>query len=169
MPQPLEDVIRNATGFLIIGNSADDRFPAFSYNAYARLDKRFFCLDLGGLTESRGPTKGGKVYTAIEDLPDDRGDLAILWVKPSKSVEAVDLAHEARYTRVWFSFKTATPESVARAREHGMEIVEVGRCPVYYLDSHPMACKVHTLVVKSSGLYGRPPSTEADPERREIM
>ncbi len=76
-------MINNADGFYINGDSGNDRFPGFSSNAYTKTNKRFFCLDLGGLTASRGPTKGGKVYTSVAELPADQvGDLAILWVKP---------------------------------------------------------------------------------------
>ena len=57
-------------------------------------------------------------------------------------------------TRVWFSFLTGHRDAVARARELGMEVVEIGRCPVYYLDDKPGVCKVHTTLTKLSGTYG---------------
>ena len=57
---PLEKTIRDAEGLVLIGDSSEDRFPGYSYNAYTQIGKRFYCLDLGGLTESRGPTTGGK-------------------------------------------------------------------------------------------------------------
>jgi hypothetical protein len=46
---------------LLIGHSAEDRFPGFSYNAYTLAAKKFYCLDMGGLPVSRGPTTGGRV------------------------------------------------------------------------------------------------------------
>ncbi len=159
MAHPLSDVINQADGFLLVGDSSADRFPGLSYAAYTKTHKRFYCLDLGGLPESRGPVKGGKVYASVEELPEDRGDLAILWVKPGRSVEAVELAHEAGCRRVWFSFFSAHPDAVERANALGLEVVEVGRCPVYYLDDAPIACKVHQLAVKVSGTYARPPQT----------
>ena len=150
--------MREADGFLLIGDSSQDRFPGFSYNAYTKTSRRFYCLDLGGLTESRGPTKGGKVYAAAEDLPrDEIGDLAILWVKPKRAKEAVELAHEAGCRRVWFSFHTAHPSAVDRAKELGMEVVEVGRCPVYYLEGAPLACQAHAAMTRLSGTRRRPP------------
>ncbi len=169
MAHPLEDVINNARNMVLIGDSSEGRFPGFSYNAYTKANKPFYCLDLGGLTESRGPTKGGKVYTSAADLPEDRGDLALIWVKPGTSVKAVEAAHEAGCKRVWFSFKTAHRDAVAKAREYDMEVVEVGRCAIYYLDDQPFGCKMHTLMIKASGLYGKPQSTEADPKRREML
>lgn len=160
--------MNEADGFLVIGDSSQGRFPGFSYAAYTKAGRRFYWLDLGGLTESRGPVKGGKVYTSVAELPDDRGDLAILWVKPSSCVRAVEIAHEAGATRVWFSFQTGHPDGVARARELGMTIVEVGRCPVYYLDGAPAACRMHTAITRLSGTRARPPASEADRSRREL-
>jgi hypothetical protein len=159
MDHPLSQVINQAQGLLLIGDSAAGRFPAYSYNAYTHVGKRFYCLDMGGLERSRGPTSGGKVYARIEDLPPDRGDLAIIWVKPERAAEAVEWAQRAGARRVWFSFETASAEAVARAGELGLEVVEIGRCPVYYLDGAPLACAAHTLMVRITGKLRPPPRT----------
>ena len=167
---PLEKVISEANGFVVIGDSSADRFPGYSYHAYTQMQKPFYCIDLGGLAQSRGPTTGGKVYHTVEELPDDRDDLAVLWVHPHRAVEAVELAHRAGCTRVWFSFQTGHRDAVARAGELGMEIVEIGRCPVYYMDDDgkPAGCKAHTAVTKISGSYKRPPQLDPDAKRREL-
>jgi predicted CoA-binding protein len=168
MGHPLEDVIRNAEGFILIGDSSADRFPAYSYYAYTHARKRFYCLDLGGLPESRGKAAGGKVYHSVEELPDDHDDLAIIWVHPNRAAEAVDIAHEAGCTRVWFSFGSGHRDAVARARELDMDVIEIGRCPVYYLDDKPIECKMHTAMVKVTGAYRRPPQLDSDAKRREV-
>lgn len=169
MSHPLEDVIRNAQPFLLIGDSSEGRFPAQSFHSYTRTGTRFYCLDLGGMTESRGATKGAKVYTALSDVPTDRTDLAIVWVKPRSAKRAVELAHEGGARRVWFSFQTGHRDAVARARELGMEVVEIGRCPVHYMAEQVPACRVHTTLLKLSGAYGKPPQTDADAKRRELL
>lgn len=169
MAHPLEQVMRDADGFVVIGDSSKDRFPAMSYHAYTRAKKRFYCLDLGGLDAPRGPTKKGPVYGSVDALPEERGDLAILWVPPEDAVRAVDVAHEAGCRSIWFSFKTATADAVNHARELGMEIVELGRCPVHFLPEQPGACKAHTLLLKLSGAYRKPPQTEACETRRELL
>ena len=168
MAHVLEQVINDTDRFVMIGDSSEDRFPAMSYDAYTRAGKPFYCLDLGGLTASRGRTKGGKVYTSVADLPDDRADLAIIWVKPSSAARAVGVAHEAGCKRVWFSFKTGHRDAVAKARELGMEVVEIGRCPTYYLADQTGPCKAHTLITKVSGTYNRPPQLDPDAKRREM-
>ena len=169
MAHPLEDVIRGADRFVLIGDSAASRFPATSFASYTAVGKAFYCLDLGGLTESRGRTKGAKVYTSVAELPADHGDLAIVWVTPHVATRAVELAHEAGCKRVWFSFKTGHRDAVARARELGLEVVEIGRCPVYYMDKKIGACAVHTALVKVTGTYNKPPQTDAEGRHRELM
>ncbi len=168
MSHPLEGVIRGADGFVLIGDSSQERFPAQSFHNYTRTRKSFYCLDMGGLTESRGSSKGEKLYTSVAELPADRSDLAVIWVKPRAAAKAVELAHEAGCTRVWFSFTTGHPDAVARARELGMEVVEIGRCPVHYMDEMVPACKAHTLLLKASGSYSRPPQTDPEAPRREL-
>jgi hypothetical protein len=168
MAHPLERIIRSADGFVVIGDSSKGRFPAQSFHCYTSIGKRFYCLDLGGLTESRGATKGKKVYTSVDELPEDRDDLAIIWVKPRDAGRAVDVAHEAGCKRVWFSFGAGHRDGVSRARELGMEVVEIGRCPVYYLDDMTPACRAHTTLVKLSGSYRKPPQLDATAKRREM-
>ncbi|MEZ4221799.1 MAG: CoA-binding protein [Polyangiaceae bacterium] len=169
MAHPLETIIRNARGFVIIGDSSEGRFPAQSYNNYTKTGLTFYALDLGGLTESRGGTKGGKVYTKVEDLPQDHGDLAIIWVKPRSARGAVEIAHEANCKRVWFNFGSGHRDAVARAKELGMEVVEIGRCPVHYLEAQIPACRAHTVLLKLSGGYSKPPQLDADAKRRELI
>lgn len=169
MPHPLASIVADADGFLLIGDSSQDRFPGFSYHAYSVTGKRFYCLDMGGLTQSRGPTKGGKVYTSVADLPEDRDDLAIVWVKPRRAKEAVDLAHEAGCQRIWFSFHTGHPDAIAHAEELGMAVVEVGRCPVYYLKGAPLACRLHAGLVRLSGTARRPPQHTLDKDQRIMI
>lgn len=169
MTHPLEDVMRNAEPFLLIGDSGEGRFPAMSFHNYSKTDTRFYCLDLGGLTESRGYTKGERVYTNVEELPADRSDLAIIWTKPRSAAGAVEVAHRAGCRRVWFSFQTGHPEAVAKADELGMQVVEIGRCPVHYMEKQVPICRVHTGMVKLSGAYGKPPQTDPTAKRREMI
>ena len=167
MSHPLEDIIRNADGFVLIGDSSEDRFPALSYHCYSSVGTHFYCLDLGGLESSRGLTKGGKVYTSVADLPPDRSDLAVVWMKPRSAKRGVLAAHDAGCKRIWFSFQTGHPEAVDQARGLGMEVVEIGRCPVYYIERRVPICAAHTALIKLSGAYKKPPQTDARAKRRE--
>lgn len=168
MSHPLEQVIRDADGFVLIGDSSQGRFPATSFHCYTAVGKRFYCLDLGGLTESRGKSSGRRVYARVEDLPEDRSDLAVIWVRPRAAKNAVELAQKAGCTRVWFSFQTGHREAVERARELEMEVVEIGRCPVHYLAEQTAACNAHTMLLKLTGSYRKPPQTDPAAKRREV-
>ncbi|MFT7625223.1 MAG: putative CoA-binding protein [Myxococcota bacterium] len=164
---PLQSVMRDAGTLVLIGDSSQDRFPAYSYHSYTQTGQPFVCLDLGGLTESRGSTAGGPVYPTVEALP-EHGPLAIVWLKPRSATRGVEAAHAAGCTRIWFSFKTGHPDAVARAAELGMEVVEIGRCPVYYSANKAPACKAHTLLVKATGVWKRPPQLDPKADRREL-
>lgn len=165
----LEDIIRNAEPFLFIGDSREDRFPAMSYANCARKGQRVYYLDLGGLSASRGKAAGGKVYTEAAEIPDDRTDLAVIWVKPRSARHAVEVAHGLGARRIWFSFQTGHRHAVARARELGMEVVEIGRCPVHYMDGQVLECRAHTRLLKLSGSYRKRPQTDPDAKRRELV
>lgn len=169
MSHPLEDIIRASEGFVLIGDSAGETFPATSFHAYIEAGKRFYCVDLGGLSESRGKAAGQPLYT-VETLPEDRDDLAVIWTKLSRATEAVDVALAAGCKRVWFSFQCGHRDAVAHARASGMEVVEIGRCPVYYLPAGdlPAACKWHARLTKLTGSYGKPPQLDAEAKRREL-
>ena len=169
MAHPLEDVMRGADGFVLIGDSSEGRFPAQSFHCYTQVNKRFYCLDLGGLSESRGPSKGHKVYTRVDELPSDRSDLAVVWMKPASAKRGVDVAHEAGCKRVWFSFHTGHREAVDRAVELGLEVVEIGRCPVHYMEQQIPVCRAHTVLLQLTGAYRKPPQTDPSRRRRELV
>ncbi len=163
---PLEAIMAEEAPVLLIGDSSNDRFPGFSYDAYTRAGKAFHCFDLGGLSASRGPTKGGVVHTRVDALPEGRGDLAIIWVTPDRVEDALDVAEQAGIRRIWFSFGTAGRRAVAAAETRGFELVEVGRCPVYYLRDKPPLCAAHAGLARLSGTRGRAPNTAHRPKLR---
>ena len=157
-----------AERFLLIGDSSEDRFPALSFHNYTATKKSFYCLDLGGLTEARGKSAGKPVFARVEDVPDDVGDLAVIWTKPHTASRAVDAAHTAGCTQVWFSFQSGHKDAVAKARDLGLTVVEIGRCPVHYCAEQVTECRLHTGVVKLTGTYKRPPQTDPTQKRREL-
>jgi hypothetical protein len=157
--------------FVLIGNSGDGHFPATSFHVYTLAGKRFYCLDLGGLTESRGNSAGRRVYPTVAELPAAHSDLAVIWVGKATARAAVEAAHAAGCRRVWLSFQTTEPDAVARARELGLEIVELGRCPVAYLprEKVPTGCRIHMGSMKLTGTWQKPPQTDANVRRRELV
>jgi hypothetical protein len=55
MNEELAQVINNAEGFLLIGDSSSNRFPGMSFHCYSQANRSFHCIDLGGLDTSRSP------------------------------------------------------------------------------------------------------------------
>lgn len=166
---PLEDIMANAGKLLLIGDSSEGRFPSQSFHNYTKTGVPFACLDIGGLSESRGGSAGHLVHTEVSQLPEDLGKLAVVWVKPRSAMRAVELAHEAGCTQVWFSFGTGHRDAVGRARDLAMEVVEIGRCPVHYLKDQVPVCRMHTTMMKLGGAYRRPPQTDPQAKRRELI
>ncbi len=166
---PLEREINESGHFLLIGDSSEERFPALSFAAYVQAGRTFTCFDLGGRTTSRGKAAGRPVVNDVAQLPADLGPLAIIWTKPRTAVRGVEVAKQAGCSRVWFSFTTGHRDAVQKARELDMTVVEIGRCPIYYLDGDiPAACKAHVALTKLTGTRSKPPQTDPDAKRREI-
>jgi predicted CoA-binding protein len=167
----LSEIINNAENFLLIGDSSSNRFPAMSFHCYTEANKSFHCIDLGGLKESRGFSGGLPVLNSIEELPEGwSGKLAIIWVLPVLAAECTRMAASVGCTQVWYSFQTASPEALKVAEEHGMEVIECGRCPVYFFEgAKPLPCRMHTAAVKLTGTIDLPRQLDLDADRRELL
>ena len=171
MNQELYDIINSTEEFLLFGDSSSDRFPGMSFHCYTRGHRSFYCIDLGGLEKSRGYTSGERVLGSIAQLPEDwSGSLAIIWVLPILAAECTRLAAEAGCTKLWYSFQTVSAEAIKVADELGLEVVEAGRCPVYFLDGpKPMPCRLHTAAVKFTGTLALPRQVDFTTARRELL
>jgi hypothetical protein len=169
--QELADLINRPEPFLLIGDSSSNRFPGMSFHCYSQAGRSFYCVDLGGLDTSRGYTSGQPVLNTIDELPEDwNGDLAIIWVLPVMAAECTRMAAEAGCTKVWYSFQTVSAEALSVAEELGVEVVEAGRCPVYFMEGpKPIPCRVHTAAVRLTGTLGLPSQTSLTGKRRELI
>lgn len=171
MQHPLAAVINTEAPILLVGDSSSARFPAMSFNCYKRQAKPVYCVDLGGRTTSRGGSAGHAVYPSFNDLPPDwGGELAILWVPPFRAAECTRAIAAVGCTKVWYSFQTVTPEAISTAAEMAVEVVEAGRCPVFFLEGpKPLPCRLHIAAVRFSGALALPPQTTASSRRRELL
>ena len=62
------------------------------------------------------------------------------------------------------------PEALAVAEERGLEVVEAGRCPVFFMDGpKPLPCRMHTAAVRLTGTLGLPRQTTISGKRRELI
>ena len=171
MQHPLAAIVQTEAPLLLVGDSASERFPAMSFDCYQRQGREVYCVDLGGRTTSRGAAAGLPVYPTFDALPADwGGELAILWVPPFRAAECTRAIAAVGCTKVWYSFHTVSPEAITTAADLQVEVVEAGRCPVFYLDGpKPMACRLHTAAARLFGMRSLPPQTTASPARRELL
>lgn len=153
---------------LLIGDSDSDRFPRTSFVCYQKVGKPFHYLDMGRRDLS-DYSKDHPILYSVEELGEWGGDLAIIWVHPITAVKALELAHQAGCKRVWFSFGAGNQVAVDLAGELGVEVLEVGRCPVFFLKERAGPCKVHAWLAQASGLTKLEPQLHAGPDRRELI
>ena len=163
MDHPLQELMRKSDGFVVIGDSSEGRFPAQSFHCYTQAKKPFYCLDLGGMTESRGFTKGGKVYTSVDELPADHSDLAIVWMKPRSAIRGVETAH-AGCKKIWSASKRPPRRGAAPAALDGGSR---DRPCGYYPNSWGCVPRAHAAV-KSADL-GKPPQTIRREAARDVV
>ena len=80
------------------------------------------------------------------------------------------MAADVGCTKIWYSFMTVSPEALAVAEERGLEVVEAGRCPVFFMDGpKPLPCRMHTAAVRLTGTLGLPRQTTISDKRRELI
>lgn len=164
----LHAVMAETTPVLLIGDSDSDRFPKTSFACYQNIGKAFHYLDMGRRDLS-AHAKGQPILYGAEELGDWGGDLALVWVHPLTAVKAVELCHEAGCKRVWFSFDSANASALERAADLGIQVLEVGRCPVFFLENRTGPCRIHGWVADVVGLTDLEPQLHAGPKRRELI
>ncbi len=164
----LHDVMAETEPFLLVGDSDSERFPGMSFACYQKVGRAFCYLDLGSRDLSV-EAKGQRIFHSVEELGDWGGDLALIWVHAITAIKALELAHKAGCKRVWFSFGTGNSAAVALAAELGIQVVEVGRCPVLFLKERAGPCRVHGWFANATGLTGLPPQLDAGLSRRELV
>lgn len=166
---PLAEIMAETAPILLIGDSDSDRFPRASHANYRKAGKAFEFYDLGkrDLTQH---VDGKPVRRSLSELPEQwGGDLAILWLHPASVPAGLEVAAGAGCKRVWFSFDTGSPGGIALAERLGMQVVEVGRCPVFYMSSRHGPCAIHGGVVQLTGLLDGAPRVAFQKGQRELL
>jgi hypothetical protein len=163
---PLHAVMAETAPVLLIGDSSSERFPKTSFACYQKVGKAVHYLDMGRRDLS-AHSNGQPILYSPQELGDWGGDLALIWVHPISTVRAVELAEEAGCKRLWFSFGSANDAALQLAESKGMKVLEVGRCPVLFLENRAGPCKVHGWVADALGLTELEPQLHAGSGRRE--
>jgi|BarGraNGADG00212_2_1021979.scaffolds.fasta_scaffold06223_4 uncharacterized protein len=114
-----------ATSYAVVGNSSKRKFPKLTYTALKKAGKTVWPID-----PSTGTIENDKAYPDFTYLP-SVPQAVVLELPKDETASWVQKAADAGIKKVWMHQMTDTPEALAIAREHGMEVCS-GTCAVMY-------------------------------------
>jgi len=131
----------NAKSYAVVGDSAKRRFPKTTYNALKNANRTVVPID-----PSEGTIEGDKAYpdfTYVQPMP----EAAVIEVPKEETESWVEKAAAAGIKKVWIHMGTDTPEALAAAEKHGMQICS-GTCAVMYTVPGFTGHSVHRGIMK---------------------
>jgi len=132
--------------FAVVGHSAKRNFPVLTYRGLEQLGKRVFAID-----PSIGEIDGNPTYPSLEALP-ERVDAVVIEVPRDETADWVARAAAVGLRDVWIHQGRETPEALALAAQHGMN-VRSGTCAVMYLTPGFSYHGVHRWIRQLTGRY----------------
>jgi predicted CoA-binding protein len=132
--------------YAFVGHSAAKGFPRLSYGAAKRCGKRVFAVDA-----SVAEIDGDKTYADLRALP-EQVDGVVVEVPRAETLDWVRQAADVGIKNVWVHMNRDTPEAVAFAKEHGLNLL-TGTCAVMYLTAGFSAHGAHKWLNKLLGKY----------------
>jgi predicted CoA-binding protein len=134
------------TSYAVVGHSARARFPKLTYGALKARGKRVVPVD-----PSSGVIEGDRAYASLAEIP-DAIDGVVIEAPPDEAKGWVEQAVKKSVPRIWFHMFRDTPEALALAKEHGIEVC-TGTCAVQYLTTGLSPHAVHRAIRKVLGRY----------------
>ncbi len=132
--------------YAVIGHNAQRPFPKLTYRGLKASGKTAYAVD-----PSVAEVEGDATVPDLDALPGPV-DAAVLEL-PREEVPAwLDKLAAAGITRAWLHMKTDSPEAIAKAGEHGMEL-QYGTCAVMYVTPGASFHSIHKFVMKLTGGY----------------
>ena len=132
--------------FAVVGHAAKKNFPRLTYRGLKKLGKVVFPVD-----PSADEIEGDKAYANLEVLP-EKVDAVVLEVPKEETKDLVSKAAEVGSKDVWIHMQRETPESLALAKEKGMN-VRSGTCAVMYVTPGFTYHSIHKWIMKLAGKY----------------
>jgi predicted CoA-binding protein len=136
----------NFSRYAVVGRSAAKPFPILTYRGLKKLGKQVYAIDPGA-----PGIDGQDAYPDLNALPEPVEALVIEAPK-SETQDWVARAAEAGIKHLWIHMAHDTPEAVALAEQHGMN-VRTGTCAVMYLKPGFGPHGLHQLIMKALGKY----------------
>lgn len=134
------------SSFAFVGHSSARGFPRLSYAEAKKRGKQVFAVD---------PTidniDGDRTYSDLRSLP-QKVDGVVVEVPREETLDWVRQAADVGIKNVWVHMNRDSPEAVAFAREHGLNLL-TGTCAVMYLTGGFSAHGVHRWLNKLVGKY----------------
>jgi predicted CoA-binding protein len=135
-----------AKSFAVVGNTSKRKFPKVTYNALKQAGKTVWPID-----PSTGTIENDKAYPDFTYLP-SVPEAVVLELPKDQTASWVKKAAEAGIKKVWIHQMTDTPEALAVAKEHSMEVC-AGTCAVMYNVPGLSGHAVHRWIQKLRKAY----------------
>ncbi len=132
------------SAYAVIGHNAQRPFPKLTYRGLKASGKKAFAVDPSG-----GEVEGDATFPSLDALP-QAVDAAVLELPKDEVLPWLDKLAAAGITRAWLHMKTDSPEAIAKAKEHGMEL-QYGTCAVMYVTPGPTFHSIHKVIMKLTG------------------
>ena len=130
-----------ATSYAVVGDTAKRPFPKITYNALKKANRSVVPID-----PSIGTIEGDKAYPDFTYV-DPTLEAAVIEVPKNETAAWVERAAAAGIKKVWIHMGTDTPEALAVAEKHGMEVCS-GTCAVMYTVPGFTGHSVHRGIMK---------------------
>jgi predicted CoA-binding protein len=132
--------------FAVVGHTVKKNFPLLTYRGLKKSKKVVFPVD-----PSVDEIDGDRTFPDLEGLP-QKVEALVLEVPKSETRAWIERAAAAGIKNVWIHMQRETPEALALAKQHGMNICS-GTCAVMYLTPELTYHSVHRWIMKLIGKY----------------
>lgn len=146
MPNSDFETFWDRRSFAVVGNSAKGKFPLLTFRGLKQLGKTVFPVD-----PSANEVEGEEVYPDLQSLP-AAVDAVVIEVSKEDTEGWIAQAATIGVRHVWIHMGRETPEALALAEKHGLD-VKHGTCAVMYLNAGLTYHSFHKWINQLSGRY----------------
>ncbi len=127
--------------YAVVGHQAQRPFPKLTYRGLKKSGKRVFAVDPSG-----GEVEGDATVPDFDGLAEPV-QAAVLELPKDEVPAWIAKAAAAGITRVWLHQNTDSPEALAVAEEHGIDLL-TGTCAVMYVTPGLSFHSIHKWVMQ---------------------
>lgn len=136
----------NLNSFAVVGRSQAKPFALLSYRGLKAIGKRVYAVD-----PSTNNIDGDTACPSLSALPKPVEGV-IIEVPKAETKDWIAAAAAAGIKDVWVHMAHDTPEAIALAKEHNINL-RTGTCAVMYLNPGLSYHSIHKLIMKMTGKY----------------